>query len=132
MNELLSSLAGVIVGAASSYFAQKKITKSIIDSEIKRLYAQAEINDKSKRLDEIRECVVDILVLVEPIANREIDNMAVITNIHRLAMFLDVKNNPEHGELNGVVINLGLYIDELAVNGRSLSLIHISEPTRPY
>ena len=103
MTEAIFGFIGVLVGAGIAHYSLMRATKLALEAEHKRIYAEAALHDKQIRLDKIRECVADIIILVEPEFREAIDKKRLLTNIHKVQMLLDTAKDEAHAELNGAI-----------------------------
>ena len=103
MTEAIIGFIGVLVGAGIAHFSQMRATILALEAEHKRIHTEAELDDKQIRLDKIRECVADILILVEPEFKETIDTKRLLSSIHKVQMLLDTAKDEAHADLNGAI-----------------------------
>ena len=120
MTEAIFGLAGVVVGAAVSYFAQVRATRMTVEAELRRLPIESRIRDEEKRNDMIREWTAEILGLCDPDINATVDYRRIVTNIHRLQLILDTDTNQAHARLNDAIIKIGLLFQTKSATRESL------------
>lgn len=103
MTEAIIGFIGVMVGAGIAHLSQMRATKLALEAEHKRIHTEAVLHDKQIRLDKIRECVANILILVEPEFKETIDTKRLLSNIHIVQMLLDTAKDEAHADLNSAI-----------------------------
>ena len=103
MTEVIFGFIGVLVGAGITHYTQMRTTQLALEGEHKRIIAEAALHDKQIRLDKIRECVADIIIIVEPEMHEAIDKRRLLSNIHKVQMLLDTAKDEAQADLNGAI-----------------------------
>lgn len=128
---VIITVIGMLLVALITNASQQIITRNAFKADLNKIQKQIELDFNSKnRFDWIlnfRKLVSELILITDPIYNKEIDKLKMLSLITQIQIMLDNTDKDEN-ELIGLITDLGLKSDMLKKdNGESEILrIHTS------